>query len=189
MAVDGWAWRFEQVRDLLDGVAAGVVAFLGVDGLLRGGLGRAATFAYTGPCGCQPIAGVGDGELSLEFCQDRQHSEHGSAFGCGRVDALREHLQADASFLECGTEGDEVQHGSTEAGDDELIATPIGGGEGLFELVAGSVGAAGPIDVNVREVNASAGEGIDVVFGVLVCGRDTGVADKHVSRISENPSS
>jgi hypothetical protein len=187
VAVDGGAWSFEQVRDLLNGVVAGVVEFLGVDGLLGGELGPAAAFSATGTGGCQPVAGVGDDEFSLQFCQDGEHSEHGSTFGRGGVDALFEHAQADASFLEGGAEGDQVQHGAAkavEAGDDELIATPVGGGEGLVELRARGFGAAGPIQVNICGVDAGAGEGIDLVIGVLVCGGDARVADKHVSRIS-----
>ena len=48
----------------------------------------------------------------MEFCQDREHSEHCRAFGFGGVEVLFEHPQAGASFLEGGTEDDiDAWHG------------------------------------------------------------------------------
>ena len=124
----------------MHGVVAGVVELLGVAGLLRGEFGASAVFSSAGAGCCESVAGVGDDEFSLKFCQDGEHPEHGSAFGGAGVDALLEHAQADSSFLGGRAEGDKVQHGSAEpveAGDDELIPTTVGGGECFVELGAG----------------------------------------------------
>ncbi len=168
-------------------MVASVVKFLGVEGLLGCEFGLTATFSPSSPRGVQPVAGVGNDEFSLQLCQDGEHPEHGSPFGCGGVDALLEYAQTDAAFLEGSAEGDQVQHGSAkavEASDDELVTTPVGGREGFGEFGAGCFGPAGAIEVDVCRVDAGAGEGINLVVGVLVCGGDARVADKHVSRIS-----
>ena len=44
----------------MDGVVAGVVKFLGVEGLLGCEFGLTATFSPSGPRGVQPVAGVGE---------------------------------------------------------------------------------------------------------------------------------
>lgn len=130
----------------MDGVVAGVVKFLGAEGaegVLGCEFGLSATFSPSGPRGVKPVAGVGDDEFSLHFCQDGGHPEHGSAFCCGGVDALLKHAQTDAAFLEGSAEGDQVQRGSAkavEAGDDELVTTPVGRSEGFVEFGAGCIG-------------------------------------------------
>ena len=60
-------------------------------------------------CG-KPIAGVGHDQLALELGEHREHPEHGAALCGGGVDALFEHLQADALFPEFGAEADQVQY-------------------------------------------------------------------------------
>lgn len=52
-----------------------------------------------------------------------------------------------------------MQHGSAEpveAVDDELIAAPVGGGEGFVELGAAGFGTAGPVEVNIGGFDAGA---------------------------------
>ncbi len=68
-----------------------------------------------GSSGGEAAAGVGDDELALQFGQDRQHAEHGAAFGCGGVDALLEDFEIDAVFAKGGSEGEQVRDGAGRA--------------------------------------------------------------------------
>ena len=125
VAVEGGAGDAQQVGDLLHGVLAGVVELLCVPGLRWAEGGAPAAGAAAGSGGGQAVAGVGDDELALEFGQDREHAEHGAAFGGGGVDALFEHPQLDAAVAQGGAEGDQVQYGAAEpvqAGHDEGVA-------------------------------------------------------------------
>ncbi len=100
VSVDRRAGYAEQVGDLLDGVIAGVVELLSVKCLCGRELRPTAAGSATCSSGGEAVAGVGDDEFALQFGQDGEHAEHGAAFGGGGVDALLEHLEADAAFAE-----------------------------------------------------------------------------------------
>ena len=68
-----------------------------------------------------------------------------------------EDAQSHATFPEGCAEGDEVEYRPAEpveAGDDELVTGPVGGGEGLVELWPAGFGAAGMVEVDVGRVGA-----------------------------------
>ncbi len=125
VAVDGGSGNGEQVGDLLDGAIAGVVELLGVKGLRWCEFRAASADAAAGSGGGEAVAGVGDDEFALQFGQDGEHAEHGSAFGGGGVDALFQDAQADVAFAERCAEGDQMQDGAAEpvqSGDDQGVA-------------------------------------------------------------------
>ncbi|MEP7332668.1 MAG: hypothetical protein ABI692_11300 [Terracoccus sp.] len=129
VAIDGGAGDAEQCGDLGDGLVAGVVELLGEGGLLCREPGSAAADAAAGPGGGQAVAGIGDDELTLELGEDREHPEHGAAFGGAGVDALLQDVQADPAVAELGAEGDEVEQAAPEAvqaGDDQGVAVAAG---------------------------------------------------------------
>ncbi len=115
-----------------------------------------------------PVAGVGDDELALEFGQDREHAEHGAAFGGGGVDALLGHPQLDAPVAQGGAERDQVQYGAAEpvqAGHDEGVAGAQVAQEQV-ELWTAGFGAACPVEVDVLSGEADAAQGVELVGGV-----------------------
>jgi hypothetical protein len=81
--------------------------------------------AAAGARGRQPVAGVRHDQLALNLGEDRKHAEHGAALGGGGVDALLEHLEADAALTELGAEGYQMQYRPSEPvepGDHQDIA-------------------------------------------------------------------
>jgi hypothetical protein len=67
VAIEGAAFDAEDVGDLLGGVVALVVEALGGGGLVCGELGPAPALAASGAGRFEPVLGVGDDQLTLEF--------------------------------------------------------------------------------------------------------------------------
>jgi len=87
-------------------------------------------------------------------------------------------VQADPSLAELRAEGDEVQDGAPEpiqARDLQRVAVAQQL-EQLVELRTACLGATGAVDIDRVLSDAGAQEGVYLVVGVLVCGRDARVA-------------
>ena len=101
--------------------------------------------------------------------------------GLGSCKPLAE--PADAAVSELRAEGDEVKDRTPQAiqaGDLEGVAVAQEA-QDVVELGAAGFGAAGVVDVDVLARDAGAGERVELVVGVLVCGGDAGVAEEHAS--------
>ncbi len=180
VSVDRGARNLEQVGDALDGVFSCVVELLGVVGLI-GGKFRASSSSSSSGAGCrEAIAGVSDDEFSLEFGKDREHTEYRPSFRRGGIDALLEDAQSNTTISEGCTEGHEVEYRAAEsvqAGDDELVAGPVGQGESFLQLGSAGFGADGVVEVYVGRVNAGTGERVCLVVWILVSGGNARISD------------
>ncbi|KAF0963353.1 hypothetical protein MLGJGCBP_03515 [Rhodococcus sp. T7] len=96
--------------DLRDRAFPGIVEALSELDLIGAEFRWAPALAAASAGRREAVAGVGHGQLALVVGQDREQPEHGLALGRSGVDALFEHLQADATLAQVGTERDQVQH-------------------------------------------------------------------------------
>jgi hypothetical protein len=90
-------------------------------------------------------------------------------------------VQAYAAFAELGAEGDEVQDRSAEAvqsRDLQRVAIAQQPQDDV-ELRSAGLRAARVVDVDVVMGDAGATERVDLVVGILVTGRDAGIAEDH----------
>lgn len=169
MSVDGGAGDAELGGDVGDGVQASAVGagFLvhvsgdpglacGEFGFLSAGAAAGGGEAVVGAFGHEGVFELGDGAEDLE--------EH-AAYRGGGVDALVEHDQVDAAFVQVGGQVDEVCEGpaeSVEFGDDEVVAAAVGNQERFVEFGAAGEFAGGLVDEDLF----AAGCGECVVLGV-----------------------
>lgn len=112
--------------------------------------------------------------------------KRGAAFGGGGVDALLEHPQPDAAVAEVGAEHHQVHHRTTQPvqpGHHKRV-TVAQQCHRQVQLRAGGLHAAGNIDMNVLGFHAGAAQRVDLVGGVLLGGRHSGVPDQHTSDTS-----
>ena len=131
---------------------ARVVGLLSEDDLLCVAPGWAPALASARACSGESVARVGDDQLTLELGEDGEHPEHCSPFSRRGVDAVLDHVQADAAIAQLGAEGHEVQDRTAEtveAGDLQRVALAQHAQDNI-ELWAAGLRAAGVVDVDVR---------------------------------------
>ncbi len=188
VAVDGAAGHGEHGGDLGDGVLPGVVEALGEGGLVGAEFGGSSTAATAGPRGGESVAGVGHDEFPLQLGEHREHPEHGPSLGGGGVDALLHHLQANPAVTQLRTQGDQVQHGSSEPiqpGHHQHI--PVSQDpQHQVQLRPRGLSAAGVVDMDVVPGDPGPGQGVGLVVRVLLSSGDPRVT--RPAFVDNNPS-